>query len=108
MSWRAEPFVGSAWWRCRYGQAAQGAELLTIEPELTCTGATIVEPMIVGPTTELICPIAGPLNERSAPQEGDDVPPVGPASELLFVEQPVVPAAWEALPAAAPPAVLKG
>ena len=50
----------------------------------------MVEPMIVGPTTVLICPIAGPTNERRFPQAVEVAPPVAPFTEGVLVEQPEV------------------
>jgi hypothetical protein len=50
------------------------------------------EPMIVGPTTLLICPIWGPVNARRAPHVCAEVLPAFPPNEGLFVPtQPAVP-----------------
>jgi hypothetical protein len=58
----------------------------------------MVEPMIVGPTTLLTCPMAGPTNERTAPQVVDTVPAVAPPTDVPSVEQPEVSApAWTVL-----------
>ena len=60
------------------------------------------EPMIVGPITLLTWPICGPMNERAAPHDCDDVLPLLPPNEGLFVPtQPAVPI-WLP-PIAAPP-----
>jgi hypothetical protein len=77
---------------------------LTTAPELVVTGAITVEPMIVGPTTVLICPMAGPVNERTAPQVVEKVPPVVPPTDaLLRASQPAVDTPDWAIPMLLPP-----
>jgi hypothetical protein len=64
-----------------------GAALMT-GPALMITGPRTVEPMIVGPTWLFTCPIAGPMNDRTALQLVAEVPPAPPAVEGRYDAQP--------------------
>ena len=59
---------------------------------MVVTGPTIVEPMIVGPTTVAICPTLGPMNVSPPPQTWFVTPPAGPTSAGAFEPHPKLPA----------------
>jgi hypothetical protein len=62
------------------------------------------EPMIVGPITLAICPICGPVKDRTAPHVCAEVLPAFPPTDGLFVPtQPAEPIWLPPIPIAAPP-----